>query len=87
MWIDKVKDSPIVKEIVDIAGKERIDERVRRALVNHALKNKVPLPHSDEETLDVLASKATEGALYEMVEGMPNMADFNDFARSHGVEL
>ena len=42
MWIDEVKDSPLIQRIVEIAGKDRIDEEGRRvlarAVINHAVK-------------------------------------------------
>ncbi len=88
MWIEDVKDSPLVKEIVEIAGKERIKDQARRTLAKllatHAVKRKLDLP-PDVEAL--LATHATEEALFEMANDMENMSNFREFVKSHGVEL
>ena len=88
MWIDEVKDSPIVKEIVEIAGKGRIEEESRRTLarllVKHANKLKLDIPN-DAELL--LLTYATEDRLFEMADDMENMLDFNEFIKDHGVAI
>jgi hypothetical protein len=88
MWIDEVKDSPIVKEIVEIAGRERIEEESKRTLAKVLVRRAEKLnlnPPSDAESL--LLTYATRESLFDMADDMEHMSDFNDFVRSHGVAL
>ena len=88
MWIDEVKDSPFVRQIVEIAGKDRMREEAKRTLakllVSHAVKLDLDLPH-DAEAL--LMARASEEALFGMANDMENMDSFRGFAKRHGVDL
>jgi hypothetical protein len=88
MWMDDVKDNPVAKRFLEIAGKQRIEEQTRRtlarALIRHARKLNID-PPADTETL--LANYADEDSLFEMVEDMVNMTDFTGFLKDHGIDL
>jgi hypothetical protein len=103
MWIADIKDSPIVRDIVEIAGKDRIEaaatkgreegrqegERLGLAkfIVRHAVKSGVAIPYSEEETIGHLAANAAESTLMDMAETLHDMSDFNEFMKFHGVKL
>ncbi len=98
MWIDDVKDNPVARRFIEIAGKERIENAERqgmlkfvaRTLVRHAIEHNVALSGNAEEIQSALTTHADDDALYAMVEDMANMAaheDFASFMRSHGVEI
>ena len=87
MWIDEVKDSPFVQQIVEIAGERRRREEARRTLkllVTHAIKLDLDLPHEAEA---LLLARASEETLFAMANDMENMQNFRTFAKSHGVDL
>ena len=91
MWIDDVKDTPLIQRIVEVAGKDRINEEGRRvlarAVIYHAVKRHLALPDTAEETEVLLTAYASQEALFRMVEDLPAMEDFADFVKEHGVEL
>ncbi len=102
MWIEEVKGSPFVKEIVEIAGKERIEKAaaeakergihsglargLARGVVRDAVKHKMDLPSTPEET-EVFLSSADEATLNAMLDDVENMTDFNEFVRAHCLIL
>jgi len=93
MWIDEVKDSPIVKQIVEIAGKGRIAEAAAQgkqlgmahSIVRYAIKHNMELPSAPEETEAALAEHAYEATLDAMLDDIENMKDFKTFLKRHGV--
>jgi hypothetical protein len=91
MWIEEVKDSPFVKQIVEIAGKDRLEEEKLRGLacgvVDHAVRLKLDLPDTPEDTEHLLASYASKNALLDMINDLQNMSDFREFIKNHGVDL
>jgi hypothetical protein len=53
--MDDVKDNPVAKRFIEIAGKERIEEQTRRTLarvlVKHAVELNLDLPENAESLL------------------------------------
>lgn len=88
MWMRDVKDNPVAKMFIEIAGKERIDQQTRRALARaltrHAAKQKLDLP---EDAENLLTTFANEESLYEMIEDMASMTNFSEFVSEHGVSI
>lgn len=95
MWIDDVKDSPLVREIIEIAARQRLEEARRngialglaRRLVLHAIEHKFDLPCTTEETEAVLAAHANEAVLTDMVSKIDAMTDFAAFIENYGVTI
>jgi hypothetical protein len=99
MWIDDVKDSPFLKSLFKIAGKEQIEEAaaegraegrrlgIAHSIVRHAVKHEIALPFPPEEAEAVLAARADEAKLDAMLDDVENMQDFKGFLKRHAVRF
>lgn len=89
MWIEDVKDSPVVKEIVRIAGREEreVAERkgMARSIVSVASSRSIPVRKG---MVDDLVLYADSDALQAMMSGIDALTDDLDaFVKDHGVDL
>lgn len=89
MWIEDVKDSPIVQEIVRIAGREDMEAAERkgmiRAIVSVATGRRLAVR---DGLADELTLYADLDALQRMVSSIDEMGDdVDEFVKEHGVRL
>jgi hypothetical protein len=99
MWLEDVKDSPFIQEIVEIAGKARIEaamaqgeakgvvKGLARSLIRQALRRGVALPAAPEEVEALLTARADEAKLDELLDDIDSITDFAIFLKAHGVDL
>ena len=90
MLIDDVKDNPVARQFIEIAGKERIElaERlgIAKGIVRTAMSRKLDLPYSEADTVEYLAANADEETLLAINAEVSAANDFNDLLRSRGVK-
>ena len=91
LWIEDVKDSPMIREVVEIAERERLDEERRRGLaIVEAAKARgvdVPAGFADELTLCADADQM-QGMIGDIVADDQALdGDLVAFVRGRGIQV
>lgn len=93
MWIEDVKDGPMIREVVEIAGRDRLDQERRRglamAIVKAAETRGVDVPASLVDALTLYADDDQMQVMISDIVADPQAPDGDvaAFVRERGVDL